>query len=63
MLKIFKNNIFLKKSCKNKHKKETVGKAKKGKVVAGNAWKHRRSVCKTKIPNEYREKGIRCFVN
>ena len=45
MLKIFKNKYFLFQSCKNKHKKGMVGKAKKGKVVIVNNWKHR--WCKT----------------
>ena len=41
MLKAFKNKHFRFKSCKNKHEKEKVGKAKKGKVVVVNTWKHR----------------------
>ena len=67
MLKISKNIYFLFKSCKNKHKKGKGGKAKEGKVVVVNIWKHRWcsaeniSVCKTKIPTEYREKRCKVF--
>ena len=39
MLKIIKNKHFLFWSCKSKHKKEKVGKAKKGNVVVFNTWK------------------------
>ena len=59
MLKIIKNKYFLFYSCKSKHKKEKVGKAKKGKVlflIPENLGDRLLSVCKTKILTEYREK-------
>ena len=40
-----------------KHRKGKFGKTEKGKLNVAN------SVCKTKIPIEYREKGVRCFKN
>ena len=63
MLKIFKN-IFFFEVVKTNTKKERLENPKKEKLLLLIPEKHRvLSVCKTKIPTEYREKGIRCFKN
>ena len=52
--------------CKNKHKKGKVEKTEKEKLlllIHENIGHRVLSVFKTKIPTEYREKGIRCFKN
>ena len=63
-LKYLKTNIFFY-SCKNKHKKGKVGKTKKEDMllIPENIADRVLSVCKTKIPTEYREKGIRLLRN
>ena len=64
MLKIF--NIFFFKVVKTNTKKEKLEKPKKEKLlllIPENRGDRVLSVCKTKIPTEYREKGIRCFKN
>ena len=65
MLKIFKN-IFFFKVVKTNTKKERLEKPKKEKLlllIPENIGDRVLSVCKTKIPTEYREKGIRCLKN
>ena len=52
--------------CKNKHKKRKVEKTEKEKLlllIHENIGDRVLSVFKTKMPTEYREKGIRCFKN
>ena len=64
MLKIF--NIFFFKVVKTNTKKEKLEKPKKEKLlflIPENIGDRVLSVCKTKIPTEYREIGIRCFKN
>ena len=64
MLKIF--NIFFFKVVKTNTKKEKLKKPKKEKLlflIPENIGDRVLSVCKTKIPTEYREIGIRCFKN
>ena len=54
------------KVVKTNIKKENLEKPKKEKflmVTPENIGDRVLSVCKTKIPTEYREKGIRCFKN
>ena len=66
MLKIFKNKYFVFKVVKTNTKKEKFEKPKKEKLlllIPENRGDRVLSVCKTKIPTEYREKGIRCFKN
>ena len=66
MLKIFKNKYFVFKVVKTNTKKEKLEKPKKRKLlllIPENRSDGVLSVCKTKIPTEYREKGIRCFKN
>ena len=66
MLKIFKNKYFVFKVVKTNTKKEKLEKPKKEKLlllIPENRGDRVLSVCKTKIPTEYREKGIRCFKN
>ena len=74
MLKIFKN-IFFFKAVKEKKKKKIQQKyydiffisLKQNKerllLIPENIGDTVFIVCKTKIPTEYREKGIRCFQN
>ena len=72
MLKIF--NIFFFKVLKTNTKKEKLEKPKKEKLekskkekllflILENIGDRVLSVCKTKIPTEYRKIGIRCFKN
>ena len=66
MLKIFKNKYFVFKVVKTNTKKEKLEKPKKKNLlllIPENRGDRVLSVCKTKIPTEYREKGIRCFKN
>ena len=66
MLKIFKNKYFLFKVVKTNTKIERLEKPKKEKLlllIPENPGNRVVSVCKTKIPTKYREKGIRCFKN
>ena len=59
-------NIFFFKVVKTNTKKEKLEKPKKEKLlllIPENRGDRVLSVCKTKIPTEYREKGIRCFKN
>ena len=65
MLKIFKN-IFFFKVVKTNTKKERLEKPKKKMLlllIPENIGDRMLSMCKTKIPTEYREKDIRCFKN
>ena len=58
-------NIFFK-VVKTNTKKEKLEKLKNKKLLlltSENIGDRVLSVCKTKIPTEYREKGIRCFKN
>ena len=66
MLKISKNKIFFFKVVKTNTQKERLEKPKKKKLLLlmfENLGDRVLSVCKTKIPTEYREKGIKCFKN
>ena len=58
-------NIFFFKLVKTNTKKESLEKPKKEKqlLIAEKIGDRVLSVCETKIPTEYREKGIRCFKN
>ena len=61
-----KINLFFLKVVKTNTKKESLEKPKKEKLlllIPENIGDRVLSVCKTKIPTEYREKGIRCFKN
>ena len=64
--KNIKIDIFFLKFVKTNTKKEKLEKVKKEKMflltseIIGN---RALSVCKTKIPTEYRAKSIRCFKN
>ena len=65
MLKIFKN-IFFFKVVKTNTKKERLEKPKKKMLlllIPENIGDRMLSMCKTKMPIEYREKNIRCFKN
>ena len=66
MPKCLKINTFLFNDIKTSTKKERLEKPKKEKLflllpehISGRVL----SVCKTKIPTENREKGIKCFKN
>ena len=58
-------NIFFFNFVKTNTKKESLEKPKKEKqlLIAEKIGDRVLSVCETKIPTEYREKGIRCFKN
>ena len=55
-------NIFFFKLVKTNTKKEKPKKEKQL-LIAEKIGDRVLSVCETKIPTEYREKGIRCFKN
>ena len=64
--KYLKMNIFFFKVVKRNTEKERLQKPKKENLlllIPGNIDDRVLSVYKTKIPTEYREKGIRCFKN
>ena len=66
MLRMLKKNIFFFKVVKTNTKKEKLEKPKKEKLlllIPENRGDRVLSVCKTKIPTEYREKGIRLLRN
>ena len=71
MLKIFKEKYFLFKAVKTNTTKyynifsKSFRKNKKRLLLLmpGNTGDKKFSVCKFKMPTEYREKGIRCFKN
>ena len=66
MLKIFNDKYFLKKVLKQTQKKEKLENSKKEKLlllILENIGDRVLSVCKTKLPTGYGEKGIRCFKN
>ena len=62
--KYLKINIFFFKNVKTNTKKERLEKPNKEKLlllIPENISDRVLSMCKTKIPTEYREKAIRCF--
>ena len=64
--KYLKTKIFFVKVVKTNTKKNKLKKPKKEKLlllIREDIGDRVLSVCKTKIPTEYREKGIRCFKN
>ena len=64
MLKTFKNKFFFFKFVKANAKKQRFEKPKKKRLfllIPENIGDRLSSVCKTKLPTEHREKGIRCF--